>query len=58
MLKYKKFIEALRWYGVITIGLFMGFTGNIVVGLAVAIILGLIDQIFVKPRLKPKDDEK
>jgi hypothetical protein len=36
----------------------MRFTGIIVVGLAVAIILGLIDQIFVKPRLKPKDDEK
>jgi hypothetical protein len=46
---YKKFIEAFRWYSPIIIGLFMGF--NIVVGLAVAIILYLIDQ---KPRQRGK----
>ncbi|MED4782965.1 hypothetical protein [Brevibacillus choshinensis] len=58
MLKYKKLIETLRMIGFITLGLFTAFTGNIVVGFSLALILGLIDQIFVKPRLKPKDDEK
>jgi hypothetical protein len=55
MLKYKKLIEAIRLVGFIAIGLYMAFTGNIVVGLSLGLILGLIDQIFVKPYLKPKD---
>jgi hypothetical protein len=42
LLEYKKFIEEIRWYSPIIIGLFMGF--NIVVGLAVAIILYLIPK--------------
>jgi hypothetical protein len=51
MLKYKKLIEAIRLIGYWAPGLYMAYSGNIVVGLAVAIILGLIDQKFVKPRL-------
>jgi hypothetical protein len=55
MLRYKKLIEAIRLYGGLAIGVYMAFTGNIVVGFSLALILGLIDQLFVKPYLKPKD---
>ncbi|NIK68338.1 hypothetical protein FHT67_001766 [Paenibacillus sp. BK720] len=58
MLKYKKIIEAIRLIGFLALGLYTAFSGNILVGLAVAIILGLIDLKFIRSRLKPKDNNK
>jgi preprotein translocase subunit SecE len=53
MLKYKKLIEALRLILFTTIGISMAFHWiNIIFGLFLALILGLIDQIFVKPYIK------
>jgi hypothetical protein len=56
MLKYKKLIEAIRLISFTAIGLYTAFTGNIVVGLSLVLILGFTDQIFVKPYLKRKDE--
>lgn len=55
MLKYKKLIEALRLILSTSIGISMAFHWiNIIFGLFLALILGLIDQIFVKRYIKKK----
>lgn len=53
--KYRRLIESVRWYGALIIGLLMAFQLlNLIAGLSIALALGLADQIFVKPKLKPK----
>ncbi|MFF2754435.1 hypothetical protein ACFVR1_11905 [Psychrobacillus sp. NPDC058041] len=54
MEKYRKLIENIRWYGALALGFAIAISGNLIVCLSIAIILGLIDQIFIKPKLKPK----
>lgn len=59
MQKYKKVIESIRLYGSITLGILITIHWiNSIVGLIIALVLGLIDHIVVVPKLKPIKEEK
>lgn len=59
MQKYKKVIESIRLYGSITLGILIAIHWiNSIVGLIIALVLGLIDHIVVVPKLKPTKEEK
>ncbi|MFB5196058.1 hypothetical protein ACE198_14190 [Neobacillus sp. KR4-4] len=54
MEKHRKLIESIRLYGSITLGILMAIQWlNIIVGIVIVIVLAIIDQIFIKPKLKP-----
>ena len=54
MEKHRKLIESIRLYGSITLGILMAIQWlNIIVGIVIVIVLVIIDQIFIKPKLKP-----
>lgn len=52
---YRKLIENIRLYGSIALGIITAFTGNLIMGLSIALIIGVIDLLFIKPKLKPKN---
>ncbi|WP_180230129.1 hypothetical protein [Bacillus sp. AFS073361] len=53
MEKHRKLIESIRLYGSITLGILMAIQWlNIIVGIAIIVVLAIIDQIFIKPKLK------
>jgi len=55
MEKHRKLIESLRLYGSVGLGILMAIQWlNIIVGISIVIVLAVIDQIFIKPKLKPK----
>ena len=54
MEKYRKLIESIRLYSMIALGFAMAISGNLIVCLSIALILGFVDQIFIKPKLMPK----
>jgi hypothetical protein len=54
--KYRKLIENLRLYGSIGLGVITVISGNLLMGLSIALIIGVLDQIFVKTKLKPGEE--
>lgn len=56
MERYRKLIESIRLFGAAVIAILMTIGWlSIVSGFIIALILGLIDQIFIKPKLKSKE---
>ncbi|WP_066250570.1 hypothetical protein [Neobacillus drentensis] len=45
MEKYRKLIESIRLYSMIALGFAMAISGNLIVCLSIALILGFVDQI-------------
>jgi hypothetical protein len=58
MQKYKKLVESIRLFGMIAIATLMiiGWL-NLISGLMLAVLCGLIDQVVVTRYLKPKDEK-
>ncbi|MCT2535212.1 hypothetical protein NC661_11895 [Aquibacillus koreensis] len=52
--KHRKTIQHIRLYGFILIGFSTAITGNLILGLFAMLILGIVDQIIIKPNLMPK----
>lgn len=57
--KHRKLIESIRLYVMIILAIlvFLNLLNNIILGFSIALVIGLIDQIFIKPKLKPKKKE-
>ncbi|MEH7083037.1 hypothetical protein V7139_09925 [Neobacillus drentensis] len=54
MEKQRKLIESIRLYGSVGLGILMAIQWlNISVGISILIVMAFIDQIFIKPKLKP-----
>lgn len=54
MEKQRKLIESIRLYGSVGLGILMAIQWlNIIVGISILIVMAFIDQIFIKPKLKP-----
>ncbi|WHY64754.1 hypothetical protein [Neobacillus sp. SuZ13] len=54
MEKHRKLIESIRLYGSVGLGILMAIQWlNIIVGLSIVIVLAFINQLFIKPKLKP-----
>ncbi|WP_186328924.1 hypothetical protein [Bacillus sp. X1(2014)] len=54
MEKHRKLIESIRLYGSVGLGILMAIQWlNIIVGISIVIVLAIIDQLFIKPKLKP-----
>lgn len=54
--KYRKLIENVRLYGSIGLGVITVISGNLMMGLSIALIIGVLDQVFVKTKLNPGEE--
>jgi hypothetical protein len=53
MERHRKLIESIRLYGSFTLGILIAFQWvNLIAGISIVLALGLIDLIFIKPKLK------
>jgi hypothetical protein len=51
--RHRKLIETIRLIGMFALGFFA--SSHFLLAFILALVLGSLDQIFIKPKLKPRD---